>query len=259
MTANTKAAITHLLLAAAAAAMVFQTDLLLSLKVDPIYIIVIFLSAFFVYRLSYLGLKFEKRNRNQYIQLFILLILIFTGLSFTAKREVAGLAVMFVCCLLYFTELQKWKGIRSIPFIKSAWVAFVWSIVTAWIPLGYSLERHHLLHLAERFLFMAAICIIYNLRDLKTDKDSGLVTMPMKIGVRGSINLAVTMLLIDFVIVLIREHSGAMQYALLLSIIYTAAVVLFAREDGKWNYYTFGIDGCMIVQTIMVSIAFIFK
>lgn len=257
MTAYNRAFFTHFMLAVAALLMTQLSDVLLQQHAELNYLILVFFSSLFIYRLAYYHKVFPLRNIpviDRIILISSVLLIIFSAFTL-AIDKLLGLAGMFIGCLAYFIKVGSWNGLRSVTFLKSVWLAFIWSLATVWIPLDFSLEPAIILLLAERFLFMLAICIIYNLRDMNYDDAGGVKTIPHQIGIPLTKVLCIFLLMLNQALVMIHPYPFAVNVALSVSIALTVLMVVLAKRNGPWLFYTLLIDGSMILQFLLVMLA----
>ncbi|MES2655307.1 MAG: UbiA family prenyltransferase [Bacteroidota bacterium] len=165
--------------------------------------------------------------------------------------------------LFYSTPLtNKSKGLfrlRQIPFLKIFLIAFVWSTITILLPVIHSgisiLHTHVLSMLVERFLFVFAITLPFDVRDIDADKQEGLQTIPLHIGENNTMRLANFSLGLCFGICLIH-YSYTQQWfiipAICISVIST--FIFFKIKYLKTlPLYHYGIlDGTMLLQGLLV-------
>jgi len=88
------------------------------------------------------------------------------------------LAIMGLFYVVYVVRFipynNKWLALRDIPFLKIFVIAFVWALVTGLLPLISSkdliqINLQHILFLTKQFLFVVAITIPFDIRDMKYD------------------------------------------------------------------------------------------
>jgi 4-hydroxybenzoate polyprenyltransferase len=254
MNAFNRAFFAHLLLAVAALLMTALTSILAGTAAGPYYYAIAFFSALLIYRLAYYGLphKLTAVSTIDRILVAVSMLSIAYAVFFILYIQVAGLVFTMLACLAYFTRLSNWKGMRSVTFIKSFWLAGVWSLVTVWIPLQFSMDKNVILLLGERFLFMLSICIIYNLRDYSHDTEAGINTLLQKVGVPLTKLICIGFLALDALLIYIHHYPLYISNALIVSVALTGLMVVAARRNGHWLYYTLLIDGSMIVQYLLV-------
>lgn len=145
--------------------------------------------------------------------------------------------------------------LRQIPFLKIFLIAAVWSAVTILLPVMH-VERsfsfgHLFLMLLERFLFVFAITIPFDIRDMEVDRKTGLKTLPLQLGVQRSLQLAAIALILFACLsgvhyTLLRQPW--ITCALLLSSAITA-YTLFAEKLKSHSLYHYGLlDGMLLLQ-----------
>lgn len=245
----------HVLIATAAFLMVVQTAAVYPfLVLSTSFKATILISTFVIYRLAYYGLKWPIRilyilSRKDVLLPLLLLMIFLPSLK---TYEISGLLLMFVCCLAYFMETDGWKGLRSIPVVKSAWLALVWTITTVVIPIYNEYVNNQFLFIAERFFFLFAICIIYNLRDSTTDHANGIFTIIQRIGVSKSKQLSLLMLTLSALMVFFHHYPLHVSFALYISLAVTAVIILLAKESGHHLFYSLAVDASMILQSLLV-------
>jgi hypothetical protein len=254
MNAFNRAFSAHVLLAVAALLLTALTFMLTVTATDPYYLIVVFFSALLIYRLAYYGLphKLTEVSKIDRVLVTVSMLGVIYAVFFILYIQVVGLIITMLACLAYFVRFSSWKGMRSVTFIKSFWLAGVWAVVTAWIPLELSFERNVLLLLAERFLFMLSICIIYNLRDYSHDAEAGINTLLQRVGIPLTKLICIGFLVLDALLIYMHHYPLYICNALIVSVVLTGLMVVAAQRNGHWLYYTLLIDGSMILQYLLV-------
>lgn len=156
--------------------------------------------------------------------------------------------------------LGGWSGIRHVAGLKLFMIALIWTIVTAVIPafeVGLLYDRQSIVHLLQRFLFITAITIPFDIRDTTTDHPD-IDTIPIKFGIQKA---RIIILLIGLVV----EASFLLQYLqgtisgyhlIALFIGVEIAMVLSYRSFPikRDLYYSFLIEGTPILMFLMVLI-----
>ncbi|MDP1728171.1 MAG: UbiA family prenyltransferase [Bacteroidota bacterium] len=185
------------------------------------------------------------------------------SLFFAKKGVLITLAPIALITVFYSMPVYKVKKnifrLREIHFLKIFLIAFVWSTITVLLPVIQSENsfntNHIVLILTERFLFIFAITIPFDIRDMEIDRQSGLKTIPLLIGETRAYRLSNILLGIFFVICLfhyITHNSYSLLYPLVIS---AASTFLFlnVKAIGKIPDYHFGIlDGTMLLQGLLV-------
>lgn len=141
--------------------------------------------------------------------------------------------------------------LRKIPFLKSFLIAGVWTFVTYLLPLSHSQFSFPADEFLMRFLFVFAISIPFDIRDLKYD-DPKMKTIPQVFGKTGGVL---------FGIILLGGSSLLTYYIypnyfipLLLSNLVTSVILLFSIKEKDDLFYSIMVDGMLILQVILILI-----
>lgn len=157
-----------------------------------------------------------------------------------------------VAVLYAIPVLPSGLRIRELPFVKILAIAFVW----AWIgSLLYPSEwdTRAVLLFFQRFLFIFAITIPFDLRDLTADRKKGILTVPGKTGEKKAILLARIALFASIALLILGYLNGDAYY-LVRAVTMLVAMALVERwnPDRKWYYYLFFLDGCILLEASVI-------
>lgn len=264
----------------ALAALLLTVETQVQLGLEPQwhpYLGLVFFATLLEYNLPRLWLVLTNRNRlnnarnnwiNQHTGLFFLFVFAaavgFVITLFLAKAVVLlVLAPIAVLTFFYSTPAwgnpQKSFGLRQIPFLKIFLIALTWSAATILLPVvksGQPLPAAHiLLMLTERFLFVFAITIPFDIRDMEADQRVGLKTIPLLVGAGNARRISVAALLAMGALAVVHytfTHQLFIIWALLVSIL-TTVVFLLASRIQRLPFYHYGIlDGSMFLQGLLV-------
>src|SRR5215217_3222541 len=199
----------NLFIAVCAVAQGMVTYHLLNVKPDKYILAILFFGTLSVYNFSMLLSKPKKPENSPFVRvrwifshhrliisitLISVLCLIPLGLlylSIEAKLLMIFTSVLALGYNIPFLTLNHQKiGLRNIPGIKLFLIALVWSVSCVLLPiveLEHNLEinistAETLLLVSKRFLFIAAITIPFDIRDLFQDKLYELKTIPVMLG-----------------------------------------------------------------------------
>lgn len=197
---------------------------------------------------------------------FLLSIVLFIGAILLAKREIL-MVLAPVALITFLYSLPGLSGqtnifrLRELPFLKIFLVAAIWSIVTVLFPVIYSGNiRFSLMWmmLAERFLFIFAIAIHFDIRDMKVDSMTKLKTIPLFLGEINALALAKVSLLLFFGIsvfhVLYRDIVFVLP-ALIASVILVVSVINKKETMASARYYGL-LDGTMLIQGLLICLCY---
>ena len=176
-----------------------------------------------------------------------------------------ALAPIALITILYslpvFGNRKTMFRIREIPYLKIFIIAFVWSFLTIILPVSRSSQTFSktllVLMLLERFFFVFAITIPFDVRDMKEDKRAGIKTIPTLLNEKTSYILSCLALLIFVIISFIHYQTWSARSFILpvgISAI-TTFVFLTVKRIRNLPYYYYGIlDGTMLLQGLLFLI-----
>lgn len=275
---------TNIFISLAAVALTVQTQLLLGMEpqLHP-YLFIIFFATIFEYNLHRLitilhhpeTLKDPKHSWvSRHLAAFYILVAVsvagFICAVLLAKTQV--LLVLFPIGLVtVFYSLPVFKNrktifrLREIPGLKIILISAVWSASTILLPIvqsGLDFDSFHVAAmLLERFLFVFAITLPFDIRDMAADRNAGLSTIPLWIGEQRSIYLAFALLIL-FMCLATLHYSLSRQLfalpALLLSAISSTWFIASKRIRSLKHYHYFVLDGTLLAQSLLVYLFYYF-
>ena len=142
--------------------------------------------------------------------------------------------------------------LRDIPGLKIFLIAFVWSYVTEGLPALINSESLHYLALFERFLFIFAITIPFDIRDINYDSYD-LVTIPRYFGINTAKWMALFAIFLSELILFYRfffNNDLNLIGAVAIYIAYEFSFLLIYRCHlySKERYFTIGVEGMSILM-----------
>lgn len=163
-------------------------------------------------------------------------------------------------CSFYF--LPKIK-LRAVCGLKSVYIALLWTFSTAFFPLY--LQNHervnwtHYFHLPamfpllQRFFFILSLAIAFNIRDITVDKKARLKTFPVLFGETKTKMLCLVLLFL-FCGMMPCPFTQTEQ-AMVVSAVITGVLIVFASEKRPEFFYSFGLDGMILLQAGLVVVS----
>lgn len=194
--------------------------------------------------------------------------LVFLVSFFTMPSEYRrGFLLVGLVALLYAIPVFGFKRLRDIPYIKIFLIAGVWAYLTlAWPLMAEGVEwRLWIFPFVERFLFILAITIPFDVRDSEMDQAYGLKTLASLFGSVRALRVAGIILISLALLNLgalafpqwfaqnLLEFSNPILFGeekfLFSAAVYTiGAFVVFYSLNQKQDVYFFGfIDGLMFL------------
>jgi 4-hydroxybenzoate polyprenyltransferase len=165
-----------------------------------------------------------------------------------------------IISLLYVLPvIQGKKRLRDFHIIKILLIGLTWTWVTCYIPIyafGGQPDPDGLLMCIERFFFIVAITIPFDIRDLQIDKHTGVMTIPSVLGIWAGKWMSWVCLVISMAITCYLLATGIypehLWPAYLAVLIITGALISYAEEDRSDYYYSGLLDGTMILLAVLV-------
>lgn len=191
------------------------------------------------------------------------LIPLFFLISTASKILLIFLSVLsFGYGLPLFSIGEQKFSLRNIPGLKLVMITLVWTMSCVLLPileaqagqLATISLRDTTILIAKRFLFIAALAIPFDIRDLFQDKQSGLKTIPVAWGEKNAY-LFCQVLLIGYVVLLFLFRNMGFTtdfWALSLSVVLTGWLIFKSKWEKNEYYYFFYMDGVLILQYVFV-------
>ena len=268
----------HISLAIAAVLLTVSAQIQLGLKpqCQP-WLLLIFSGTLFEYNRHRIVILFfqggelnsGKHNlilKNQKKLFFTALIL---GIAFVAAALSSKTGVLLTFLLLGFLTFfysglslgnkKHHFKLREIPYLKIFLITFIWSVSTILLPVIQSgneiLNSRVVLLFAERFLFIFAIAIQFDIRDMQADRRAGLKTIPLLIGQHKAAILSFLTLAASLFFSVFHYPNQNDWFLLWALCISTAITYLFLKLHffrNRTRYYYQVLDGALLMQGILV-------
>jgi 4-hydroxybenzoate polyprenyltransferase len=159
-------------------------------------------------------------------------------------------------------------GLRNIPGIKLFLIAMVWAVSCVLLPIMELQHSHQLtitpgdtlLLVIKRFLFVAAITVPFDIRDLFQDRLYALKTIPVMLGEKKAY-IFCQFLLLGYLLLLLlfRQATYPDIAAVVLNLALTGWLIFKSNIKKNEYYYFLYLDGTMLLQYILlVSFSWIF-
>jgi 4-hydroxybenzoate polyprenyltransferase len=142
--------------------------------------------------------------------------------------------------------------LRDLPYLKIISIALVWSIIIIWVPFvdtnfGMGLFISLPIALLQNFLFIIAITLPFDIRDIKFDKVDHLKTIPQLIGIKKTILLSEFLICCSLLLLTISEIKSYYYYGLLVGYIITMLLILLTNNKRKELFFAGLIEGTVLI------------
>ena len=171
-----------------------------------------------------------------------------------------------LCLINYFIKNKKTKNsssiyfsIRDLPLIKIFIISFSWTYLTIIIPAiinNLTFDFNLVCNIIVRFLFVFAITIPFDIRDLKFDK---IVTIPNFIGIKNSQIFACVCLLVCELIIFYLYMKNNLFFSHFFSLFMTFEIssifIFYSSKNKNDMYYSFYVEGLSILMFLVVYLS----
>ncbi len=146
-------------------------------------------------------------------------------------------------------------ALRSVAFLKLFLIALSWAGVTVLVPLvNYHIEidKAVAITFVQRFLFVAAITIPFDIRDVDYDDDA-LKTLPQVIGINASKKVGLFFLMLFLGLEFLKVPVTAVPLRIHFFVAVIALSFLFKATKTQHRYYSsFFVESIPIIWWVMV-------
>ena len=210
----------------------------------------------FLKYVSFLIKKEQKLNSKSYFHFIILVVSSVTSVLFlkTLRLDTLVLLVPVVIVSLFYSlsvvkHNSKYITLREFPYVKIFLIAFSWAFITVVLPLINSdldFTYFNFIEFIVRFLFVIAITIPFDIRDVKTDKPS-LYTIPQLVGEENSKKISYLFIFINMLFYMILYKKIEVVVFILFFAILTSLLVKFTNKNRNQIYYSLVIESTSIL------------
>lgn len=273
----------NLFIAFAAAAQVAFTYQILAISPNYLIITLVFLGTLGFYNFSILLAKpknqvnavFKKAHwvfANQGVIIALSLVAVLAAIIIALKLNLEAQLLLVILAILsaaynlpLFKINNQKTGLRNIAGMKLLIIAGVWALSTVLLPVVEtgitSLNTLELFILIiQRFLFIAAITLPFDIRDSAQDKRYALKTIPVLIGKQKSEQLCQLLLVLS--VILFASIYRFFNEILMVNFLITAIaewLILRAKWQKNEYYYFLYLDGLLIMPWLFIQGVHYFK
>lgn len=191
------------------------------------------------------------------------LIPLFFMLSFKSQILNVFLGILSLgYAMPLFKSKNKKFGLRNIPGLKLFLIALVWAFSSVLMPY-FQVQESQSLNISfinlviltvKRFLFVVAITIPFDIRDMFQDKVFELKTIPTIFGEKKAYLFCQLMLIAYMVLLFLFRNKGFDPdfFGLAFTVILSGWLIFQSKWEKNEYYYFFYLDGTLILQYAML-------
>ena len=179
--------------------------------------------------------------------------------SFLLLGLMGAMGVAYNLPVLPIRGKRHGAGLRQITGLKLFYIGLMWAMSSVLLPVaeayhdGFAVDGWRVAQLLGWvFLFVVAITIPFDIRDIYQDKYYGLKTIPVMVGEQKALRLSATLLIAQAAWVLISSDPLPVRLALSGASLFCLAMILFPPVKKNEYYYFFVLDGMMALQFLVV-------
>lgn len=193
----------------------------------------------------------------------LMLVPLFFFMSLQSKLLLVFMSVLsFGYGLPLFRVGEQKFGLRHIPGLKPFLITLVWTLSCVLLPVLEALDAHTTtismrdttILIAKRFLFIGALTVPFDIRDLFQDRKNNLKTIAVAWGEKNAY-LFCQILLAGYVVLMFmfRDNGFSLDFfALTIVAILTGWLIFKSKWEKDEYYYFFYLDGVLILQYVFL-------
>ena len=269
-------------IAACAAILVYETGTIFKLSPDiDWFSLLVFLCTVNIYGLHYYLKSLKPGDdtrmlwcrKNSFLIKSILIVftiaiayLAYTHsqILFSSNNLLWSLLIPILSIAYSFPFLPGRRALRHIGWLKLPLLAFVWSFVTVGLPVLYAgktnLSQAWVLF-ANRYFFIMALAMLFNLRDYEEDKKENIFTPavvmgPAKILSTGKWMICILNMITTLLLIRVFQFQWPVQIiALFIPVILLFLLFHYFRSDKNEIRFSLLHDGLMPVKALLLIFA----
>ncbi|MDJ0644551.1 MAG: hypothetical protein QNJ57_01080 [Flavobacteriaceae bacterium] len=161
-----------------------------------------------------------------------------------------------IVTVFYVVPLRGKMALRTVPGFKLFLIAFCWASVTVLIPVinhKLSFSKDVYVMFLQRLLFVAAITIPFDIRDVDYDTEA-LKTLPQVFGIANAKRIGIVLLMLFLGLNFLKEEPGAnLRVEFVVTLI--SLLLLVRASNRQNNYYSaFFVEAIPIVWFLLLVI-----
>ena len=265
--------------AAGLASLTAFSQAMMGLQTDWRPIAFVFFVALIPYNLDRLFDAYVQQSRNAKAQAYFRANFALLGLVAVAISSVGVLlwfaptAVRYVSLAVVFPLVYgapifplrrknqwRWYRLKDIPGAKAWIVCGIITYATIALPLAYAqtgFDTRAGLTTCFIFAFEGSNANLFDVRDLESDANKGVLTLPLMVGVTGSRMILTAMNLVMLAIVIGYGGMFLLPFspAIFLATFFTLVLIWTVDEDTPLLFYDIVIDGLLFLPAIVTVIS----
>lgn len=154
--------------------------------------------------------------------------------------------------LLYFLpplQLRRYGLFK--PFI----IAFVFVATSILLPLYRGLNWELFIYAVGQFCFIAALCVLFDVKDLQHDRSLNLKTLPIMLGLKKTKYFCSALIGLYIVTAMLNSQNMTITGYACVSIL-SFLLIVFLKTERNPYYYFYLVDGLILLQYVILQYLF---
>jgi len=170
------------------------------------------------------------------------------------------IAPLSLVSLMYVIKLSDKTPLRQLPFLKIFLIALAWAVsavLLSALSVNRSIDLQLLAFFLALFSFMIAEILPFDIRDMQTDQQTDLLTIPNYLGVKSSIWIAMACLLLSnlsFYFAIDTAFTDPRFFSWLLSSLFLFFTLVLCRKPKADLFYSLFIESSLFLPLLFLSI-----
>lgn len=187
---------------------------------------------------------------------------IYFFVNLESRLQIALILPSIISVLYILPVFSKSKRLRDFGLIKIFLISIIWGLVIGLIPyfeVNGKVDLKGLLYFMEKLLFILAITIPFDIRDLRFDENINVKTIPSQLGIKKSYLITYLLLgasiIISTILSYLDYYTFKVMLALIVGYFLTAMAILASKNRTNDYYYSGLIDGTIIIVAVLGIVA----
>lgn len=226
------------------------------------YLAFVFLSTYLQYNMQR-GYLINQNNLNSDRSLWLIKYKkpLFFGLAISLIsllflcNNLSSLSIMIMVSAEVISTLYYLPpfNLRKHGYIKPFLISAIWVISCTVVPLieNKILSTHHSFFIFSQFLFIAVLCILFDLKDMATDLSQGVNTYANNFGAGKTKMICTILILISGYCFFAFAQNSVFIVAMIFILLTTLLTVLMSKKEKHPFYFYIWVDGLLLLEGIV--------
>lgn len=222
---------------------------------------------FFATLLSYIGVQLIPVTKNHFhnkrslwikenkIILFSFMVSSLIGITASLEHlnnfDILNFSHLFIIVLFYEKIFLDEKELRKIPYIKPFLISYIWACACSAPQVFLNKSDPNLFIFLESFLFILALTIPFDIRDIENDNFDGLKTLATRFQTSTVKRISLTIFVLS-AIIQFQFLALSLKNIIITVFIMIVYLLILSRvwPNQKETYFLVGLDGIILLKLL---------